>query len=81
MGRFSTAQIRSLRRSVYQYGEQLRIEAAKRTVFTLQGREETGWIVWGRAHGGDQVGNVFSSRQAAETAIALASNSNNSTDY
>jgi hypothetical protein len=81
MTQFTTAQARSLRRAVYQYGEQLRIEPKKRTVFTLQGREETGWIVWGRAHGGDEVGSVFPSRQDAETAIALASSSDNSTDY
>jgi len=63
---------RALHRAVHEYGDHLSIEATKRTVTTLQGNTETGWIVWGRSHGGDDLGCAFPTRQDAEVAIARA---------
>ena len=65
-----TPQWRVLERAVRQYGDRLRVESKRATVTTLQGGQETGWIVYGRAHGGDDVGIVFPGpRQDAQDAI------------
>jgi hypothetical protein len=66
------ARDRALYRAVHEYGDHLRIEPAKRTVTTLQGQTETGWIVWGRAYSGDDLGCVFPNRTSAQIAIAKA---------
>jgi len=68
----SEARDRALYRAVHEYGDHLRIEPAQRTVTTLQGHTETGWIVWGRADGGDDLGCVFPNRISAQIAIANA---------
>ena len=68
----SGARDRALHRAVHQYGDYLRIEPTKRTVTTLQGQNETGWLVWGRAYGGGDLGCVFPNRTLAEAAIAKA---------
>jgi len=70
-----TPQWRVLERAVQQYGDHLRIEPKRQTVTTLQGNTSTGWIVYGRAHGGGDVGVVFPSRLEAQATIdALATN-------
>ena len=66
------ARDRALHRAVHQYGDHLRIESKRRTVTTLQGVTEAGWVVWGRAHGGDNLGCVFPNRRDARDAIAKA---------
>jgi len=66
------ARDRALSRAVHEYGDHLRIEPAKQTVTTLQGQTETGWIVWGRADSGDDLGCVFPNRTLADIAIAKA---------
>ena len=68
-----TPQYRVLEHAVLRYGDRLRIEPNRMTVTTLQGNTETGWIVYGRAHGGGDVGVVFASRLEAQATIdALA---------
>ena len=64
-----TPQWRVLERAVRQYGDRLRIEPKRKAVTTLQGNTETGWIVYGRAHGGDDVGILFPSKQEAQDVI------------
>ena len=64
-----TPQWRVLERAVRQYGDRLRIEPRRKTTTTLQGNIETGWIVWGRAHGGGGLGVVFASRLEAQATI------------
>ena len=64
-----TPQWRVLERAVRQYGDHLRIEPRRKTVTTLQGNTETGWLVYGRAHGGGDVGVVFASRLEAQATI------------
>jgi hypothetical protein len=64
-----TPQWRVLERAVRQYGDHLRIEPRRRRVTTLQGNTETGWIVYGRAHGGGDVGVVFGSSLEAQATI------------
>tara|TARA_R110000824_G_scaffold390252_1_gene586648 strand:+ start:45 stop:287 length:243 start_codon:yes stop_codon:yes gene_type:complete len=64
-----TPQWRALERAVGQYGDKLRIEPKTKTVTTLQGNTETGWIVYGRAHGGEHLGIVFSTKQEAQDTI------------
>jgi len=68
----SSWQIGALRRAIAQYEQRLRIEPERVTRFTLQGQMETGWLVWGRAHGGDELGCLFATRQDAQDAITLA---------
>jgi hypothetical protein len=63
-----TPQWRALERAV-QYGDRLHIEPNRRTVSTLQGTLETGWIVWGRAHGGGDIGVVFPTQREAQDTI------------
>ena len=64
-----TPQWRVLDRAVRQYGDHLRIEPRRKTVTTLQGNTETGWVVYGRAHGGGDVGVVFRSKREAQDTI------------
>ena len=61
--------VRAIERAVHVYGETPTISRAQRTVTTLQGRTETGFVVGGRAHGGDYVGCVYSTRGLAQEAI------------
>jgi len=63
-----TPQWRALERAV-NYGERLRIEPKRKTVTTLQGNTETGWIVYGSSHSGDGVGILFPSKQEAQDVI------------
>jgi hypothetical protein len=63
-----TPQWRALERAV-RLGIRLRIEPRRRTVTTMQGITETGWIVYGRAHGGGDLGIVFPSEQEAQDHI------------
>ena len=68
-----TPQYRVLEHAVLRYGDRLRIEPNRMTVTTLQGNTETGWVVYGREHGGGDVGVVFrSKREAQDTIDALA---------
>ena len=64
-----TPQYRVLERAVRQYGDRLRIEPNRMTVTTLQGNTETGWVVYGREHGGGDVGVVFRSKREAQDTI------------
>ena len=64
-----TPQYRALERAVNIYGQVLSIESNRQTVTTLQGNTETGWIVYGKAHGGADLGIVFSSREVAQNTI------------
>jgi hypothetical protein len=65
-----TPQWHALEHAVRRYGDRLHVEPRRATVTTLQGGQETGWIVYGRAHGGDDVGIVFPGpRQDAQDAI------------
>lgn len=54
-----------------QYGDVLTV-GPRRTETTLQGRTETGLVVWGRSHGGDQIGCLYPTHAAAREAIAQA---------
>jgi hypothetical protein len=47
------------------YGDALRVSRRQYTVDTLQGVRETGYIVYGRAYGGDFVGCVYPRRSDA----------------
>jgi hypothetical protein len=62
-------QYRALEHAVNVYGIQLCIEPNTQTVTTLQGNTETGWIVYGKSHGGDDLGIVFQSKVAAQNEI------------
>ena len=64
-----TPQYWVLEHAVLQYGDRLYIEPNRMTVTTLQGNTETGWIVYGRGHGGSDVGVVFPSKQEAQDTI------------
>ena len=59
----------ALWRAYHHHKENLRISAKRETHMTLQGREETGWVVNGRAHGGDYLGVIFGSKALAEAYI------------
>ena len=65
----NTPQWRTLERAVRQYGDRLYVEPKTKTVTTLQGNTETGWIVYGKAHGGGDLGIVFSTKQEAQDTI------------
>jgi len=59
---------RAIARAIQVYGDRLAV-GPRRTETTLQGRTETGFVVWGRAHGGDQIGCLFPTRQQAQNCI------------
>lgn len=65
------ARFLALQRAVDRYRDTLFIDG-RQTQQTLQGTIETGFVVWGRAHGGDQVGCLFSTRREAAAYIAAA---------
>ena len=65
----NTPGYRYLERAVWQYGDRLHIESKRRTITTLQGNTETGWIVYGREHGGRELPIVFPSKQMAQDVI------------
>jgi len=65
----SDARLRFMARAFHQYGDNLRCEVRRRTECTLQGMVETGFCVWGRAHGGDFLACLFPTRAEAESAI------------
>jgi hypothetical protein len=62
----------ALARAARVYGDKLRVEPRRYTATTLQGRTERGYLVWGRAHGGDWLGCIFPSMDSARAAIAKA---------
>ena len=62
--------IAAIRRAI-EYGERPRV-AGKMTGWTIQGRMETGYVVWGRSFGGDRAGCLFASRALARDAIRAA---------
>ena len=64
-----TPQYRVLERAVRQYGDRLRVEPKPKTVTTTHGNRELGWIVYGRAYGGIEVGIVFPTKTQAQAAI------------
>jgi len=68
----TAAQNRALTRAVEVYGDTLAVEPEPQTVTTLQGRTERGYIVYGRAYGGDPLGCVFRTKAQARAAIAKA---------
>ena len=58
----------AIKRAIQVYGDRLTVQP-RRTETTLQGRLETGFVVWGRAHGGDQIGCLFPTRDEAQAFI------------
>lgn len=60
---------RAMQRAVEVYGDVLSIASKQQTQITLQGNVETGFAVWGRARGGDQIGCLFPTRRVAQAYI------------
>lgn len=61
----------ALVRAVEVYGDKLAVGPRRREQ-TLQGNVESGYCVWGRSHGGDPLGCLYRTRNAARAAIAAA---------
>jgi hypothetical protein len=66
------SRISAIMRAIDVYGETPTVSNRRQTATTLQGYTETGYVVGGRAYGGDYLGCIFPARQLAEAAIEEA---------
>ena len=53
-------------------GDKLRVSKRPCRKYTVQGQMETGYLVWGRSHGGDYAGCLFGTKEEAEAYVAAA---------